>query len=119
MNLEQMRQATIEALDDLKGRDIVVLDTSRLSSLFECVIIASGDSTRQTKAMARRVQDRLRALGAGVVGVEGAQEGDWILVDMGSLVVHIMHPATRAYYNLEELWSTHHLPAARLRAAAT
>jgi len=119
MNLEQMQQTTIEALEDLKGRDIVVLDTSRLSSLFECVVIASGDSTRQTKAMAKRVQDRLKALGARVIGVEGEQEGDWILVDMGSLIVHIMHPATRAYYNLEELWSTHHLPAARRQVAAT
>lgn len=119
MNLEQMQQTTIEALEDLKGRDIVVLDTSRLSSLFECVVIASGDSTRQTKAMAKRVQDRLKALGASVIGVEGEQEGDWILVDMGSLIVHIMHPATRAYYNLEELWSTHHLPAARRQVAAT
>jgi ribosome-associated protein len=119
MDLERMRQGTLEALEDLKGRDIVVLDTSQLSSLFECVIIASGDSTRQTKAMAKRVQERLKGLGATVVGVEGEREGDWILVDMGSLVVHIMHPATRSYYNLEELWTAHHLPAARRRAAAT
>jgi len=119
MNLEQMKQATIEALEDLKGRDIAVLDTGRISSLFECVIIASGDSTRQTRAMAKRVQDRVKGLGARVIGVEGEQEGEWILVDLGSLIVHIMHPATRAYYNLEELWSTQYLPAARRRAAAT
>ncbi|MET0217856.1 MAG: ribosome silencing factor [Burkholderiales bacterium] len=119
MKLEQMKQAAIEALEDVKGRDVVVLDTIGLSSLFDCMIIASGDSTRQTKAMANRVQDRLKALGASVLGVEGERDGDWILVDLGTVIVHIMHPATRAYYNLEELWGPQYLPAARRQAAAT
>jgi len=110
---------TIEALEDVKGRDIVVLDTSRLSSLFDCMIIASADSTRQAKAMAKRVQERIKARGAEVVGVEGEQDGDWVLVDLGSVIVHIMHPATRAYYNLEELWGPQFLPAARRQAASS
>jgi len=110
---------TIEALEDVKGRDIVVLDTSRLSSLFDCMIIASADSTRQAKAMAQRVQERIKARGAAVLGVEGEQDGDWVLVDLGSVIVHIMHPATRAYYNLEELWGPQFLPAARRQAASS
>jgi ribosome-associated protein len=119
MELERMKGATVEALEDVKGRDIVVLDTSRLSSLFDCMIIVSGDSTRQTKAMANRVEERLKALGAHVLGVEGGRDGDWILVDLGNVIVHIMHPATRAYYNLEELWGAQSLPATRRRVAAT
>ena len=119
MKLDQMKRATVEALEDVKGRDIVVLDTSHLSSLFDCMIIASADSTRQTRAMANRVQERLKALGAAVLGVEGEREGDWVLVDLGNLIVHIMHPATRAYYNLEELWGPQSLPATRRQVAAT
>jgi ribosome-associated protein len=118
MKLEETKQVTIEALEDVKARDIVVLDTSRLSSLFECMIIASADSTRQAKAMANRVQERIKDRGAGVLGVEGEREGDWILVDLGSVIVHIMHPATRNYYNLEELWGPQFLPAARRQAAS-
>jgi ribosome-associated protein len=119
MELEETKRVTIEALDDVKARDIVVLDTSRLSSLFECMIIATADSTRQAKAMAQRVQERIKARGAGVIGVEGEQDGDWVLVDLGSVIVHIMHPATRAYYNLEELWGPQFLPAARRQAASS
>jgi ribosome-associated protein len=119
MKPEETKRLTIEALEDVKGRDIVVLDTSRLSSLFDCMIIASADSTRQAKAMAQRVQERIKARGAEVVGVEGEQDGDWVLVDLGSVIVHIMHPATRAYYNLEELWGPQFLPAARRQAASS
>jgi ribosome-associated protein len=119
MELEETKRVTIEALDDVKARDIVVLDTSRLSSLFECMIIATADSTRQAKAMAQRVQERVKARGGGVIGVEGEQDGDWVLVDLGSVIVHIMHPATRAYYNLEELWGPQFLPAARRQAASS
>lgn len=118
MELKQMKKATIDALEEVKGRDIVVLDTSRLSSLFECMIIASADSTRQSKALADRVQQRLKALGANVLGVEGAQDGEWILIDLGAVIVHIMHPATRVYYNLEELWGPQHLTRARRQAAS-
>jgi ribosome-associated protein len=119
MRPEETKQLTIEALEDVKGRDIVVLDTSRLSSLFDCMIIASADSTRQAKAMSQRVQERIKARGGEILGVEGEQDGDWILVDLGSVIVHIMHPATRAYYNLEELWGPQFLPAARRQAASS
>jgi ribosome-associated protein len=119
MKLEETKRLTIEALEDVKGRDILVLDTDRLSSLFDCMIIASADSTRQARAMAQRVQERIKARGAEVLGVEGEQEGDWVLVDLGSVIVHIMHPATRAYYNLEELWGPQFLPATRRQAASS
>jgi ribosome-associated protein len=119
MELEETKRLTIEALEDVKGRDIVVLETSRLSSLFDCMIVASADSTRQAKAMAQRVQERIKACGAEVLGVEGEQDGDWVLVDLGSVIVHIMHPATRAYYNLEELWGPQFLPAALRQAASS
>jgi len=118
MNLEEIKQVTVEALEDVKARDLVVLDTSRLSSLFECMIIATADSTRQAKAMAQRLQERIKARGAEVLGVEGERAGDWILVDLGSVVVHIMHPATRAYYNLEELWGPQFVPARRQAASS-
>lgn len=118
MKPEETKRLTIEALEDVKGRDIVVLDTSRLSSLFDCMIIASADSARQAKAMAQRVQERIKARGAAVLGVEG-EDGDWVLVDLGSVIVHIMHPATRAYYNLEELWGPLFLPAARRQTASS
>ncbi|MBL8542123.1 MAG: ribosome silencing factor [Betaproteobacteria bacterium] len=119
MKPEETKQLTIEALEDVKGRDIVVLDTRRLSSLFDCMIIASADSSRQARAMSRRVQERVKARGAAILGVEGEQDGDWVLVDLGSVIVHIMHPATRAYYNLEELWGPQFLHSARRQAASS
>jgi ribosome-associated protein len=119
MKPDETKRLTIEALEDVKGRDIVVLDTRRLSSLFDWMIIASADSSRQARAMAERVQERMKAQGAEVLGVEGEPGGDWILVDLGSVVVHVMHPATRAYYNLEELWGPQFAPAARRHAASS
>ena len=81
-----------------------MLDTAQLTSLFERVVIASADSTRQTKALAASVRDRMKELGEHVIGMEGEAVGEWVLVDLGDIVVHIMHPAVRAHYNLEELW---------------
>ena len=104
MKLSSMKQAVVAALEDIKARDIVVLDVRHLTSLFDCMIIASAESTRQTRALANRVQEKLKELGASVSGVEGQQSGEWILVDLGQIVVHVMQPATREYYNLEELW---------------
>ena len=101
-----MKAAVVDALEDIKAKDITVLDVSKMTSLFDCIIIASADSTRQTKALASNVQEKLKALGASVVGVEGEDSGDWVLVDLGDIVVHIMHPTVREYYNLEELWGT-------------
>ncbi len=104
MRLDKMVTATVAALEDVKGRDIVVLDVGRMTALFERIIVASGESTRQNRALAGNVQEKLKTLGATVHGVEGADNGEWILVDLGAVVVHIMQPAIRQYYNLEELW---------------
>lgn len=104
MKLDKMVKIAVSALEDIKARDIVVLDVANISSLFERMIIASADSARQTKALANSVQEKLKGLGGTVYGVEGEQTGEWILVDLGSVVVHIMQPAVRTYYNLEGLW---------------
>jgi ribosome-associated protein len=104
MDLRTKQRAVVDALEDIKGHDIVVYDTAAMPSMFERVVIASGDSTRQVKALADHVQEKLKALGARTYGVEGAKSGEWILVDFGDLVVHIMHPTVRSFYNLEEIW---------------
>jgi ribosome-associated protein len=118
MRLDKMVKATVAALDDIKGRDIVVLDVRKLTSLFDKIIIASADSTRQAKAMSDNVQEKLKAEGAKVYGVEGAQAGEWILVDLGGVIVHIMQPAVRQHYNLEELWTPPRATRRRAPAAA-
>ena len=104
MNINEKAAAVVAALEDIKASDITVLDTTPLTSLFERVIIASADSTRQTKALAGSVKDKMKELGESVLGSEGEQTGEWVLVDLGDIVVHVMHPAVRAHYNLEELW---------------
>jgi ribosome-associated protein len=117
MRLDKLVKSTVDALDDIKGRDIVVLDVRKLTSLFDKIVIASADSTRQAKAMSDNVQEKLKAAGAKVYGVEGEQVGEWILVDLGAVIVHIMQPTVRQHYNLEELW-TPPKPARRRRASA-
>jgi ribosome-associated protein len=104
MDIRAKQRAVVEALEDVKGRDIIVYNTARMPSMFERVVIASGDSNRQVKALADRVQERIRELGSRVYGVEGEKAGEWVLVDLGDVVVHIMHPAVREFYNLEEVW---------------
>ena len=104
MDLRTKQRAVVEALEDVKGRDIIVFNTARMPSMFERVVIASGDSNRQVKALADRVQERIVELGSRVYGVEGEKAGEWVLVDLGDVVVHIMHPAVREFYNLEEVW---------------
>ncbi len=116
MDIRKKQRAVVDALDDVKGRDIVVFNTARHASMFERVVIASGDSTRQVKALADRVQERVRELGGRVYGVEGESNAEWVLVDLGDVVVHIMHPAVRSYYNLEEIWGG---KTVRLKPAAT
>ena len=105
MDIRKMEKAAVAALEDIKARDIVVLKVAHLSPLFERMIIASADSTRQVKALADNVQQKLKALGAEVLSVEGEHTGEWILVDLGSVIVHVMQPGIRQYYNLEELWT--------------
>jgi ribosome-associated protein len=104
MQVEEIRDIALAALDEIKARDIVVLDVRKLTSLFDYMIVASGDSARQSKALARNVHDRVKAAGGDVVGIEGEQTGEWVLVDLGAVVVHVMQPAIRDYYSLEELW---------------
>jgi ribosome-associated protein len=104
MDIRTKQRAVVEALEDVKGRDIIVYNTARMPSMFERVVIASGDSNRQVKALADRVQERITELGSRVYGVEGEKAGEWVLVDLGDVVVHIMHPAVREFYNLEEVW---------------
>lgn len=105
MNTDQIATAVVTAIDNIKGQDIVVLDVSNQSALFERMIIASAESTRQTKAIAHNVQVELKALGVPDQGIEGLTSGEWVLLDLGSIVVHIMQPAVRQYYDLEALWS--------------
>jgi ribosome-associated protein len=104
MDIRVKQRAVVDALEDVKGRDIVVFNTARLPSMFERVVIASGDSNRQVNALAEHVQDRIKELGGRVYGVEGKSSGEWVLVDLGDVVVHIMHPTVREFYNLEEIW---------------
>lgn len=104
MDIRKKQRVVVEALEDIKGHDILVYDTARLPSMFERVVIASGDSTRQVKALADHVQEKIRESGARVYGVEGEATGEWVLVDLGDIVVHIMHPTVREFYNLEEVW---------------
>ena len=104
MDIRTKQRAVVEALEDVKGRDIVVFNVARQTAYFERVVIASGDSNRQVNALAASVQEKLKAMGAKIAGVEGRRNGDWVLVDLGDIVVHVMHPAVRSHYNLEELW---------------
>ncbi len=104
MNTEQLQKLAIDALEDVKAKDIVVLDVTKLTTLFETLIIASGDSTRQVKALANNVREKIKEAGGEVLSVEGEQSGEWVLADLGSIVVHVMQPAVRDYYNLEGLW---------------
>jgi ribosome-associated protein len=94
----------VDALEDVKAQEIQVFDTEHLSSLFERVIIASGTSNRQTKALAASVRDKVRNAGFGKPRIEGEDNGEWIIVDCGPAVVHVMQPTIRTYYNLEQIW---------------
>jgi ribosome-associated protein len=101
---QKLQRAIVDALEDVKAQDIQVFDTEHLSPLFERVIIASGTSNRQTKALAASVRDKVREAGFGKPRMEGEDNGEWIIVDCGQAVAHIMQPTIRTYYNLEEIW---------------
>ena len=113
MDIRAKQRAVVEALENVKGRDIVVFNVAAQTAYFERVVIASGDSNRQVNALASHVQEKLKSLGANVVGVEGRRNGEWVLVDLGDIVVHVMHPAVRSHYNLEELWGGKEVKMAR------
>jgi ribosome-associated protein len=104
MDIRKKQQAVVAALDDIKARDVTAFNVTHLTTLFDRVIIATADSARQAKALAVHLQEKLKGLGERVYGIEGEAGGDWVLVDLGDIVVHIMQPAVRQYYNLEELW---------------
>ena len=99
------KKLVIAALEDIKARDIVAIDVRKVTAMFDWIVIATAESARQTKALARHVDDTLREAGAVIIGTEGEDSGEWVLVDSGDVVAHIMQPATREYYNLEELWN--------------
>jgi ribosome-associated protein len=103
-DIQKLQRAIVDALEDVKAQDLQVFDTEHLSPLFERVIIASGTSNRQTKALAASVRDKVREAGFGKPRIEGEDNGEWIIVDCGSAVAHIMQPTIRSYYNLEEIW---------------
>ena len=103
-DIQKLQRTIVDALEDVKAQEIQVFDTEHLSSLFERVIIASGTSNRQTKALAASVRDKVRNAGFGKPRIEGEDNGEWIIVDCGPAVVHVMQPTIRTYYNLEEIW---------------
>ena len=103
-DIQKLQRVIVDALEDVKAQEIVVFDTEKQTALFERVMIASGTSNRQTRALAMSVRDAVNKAGFGKPRVEGEENGEWIIVDCGSAVVHVMQPAIRSYYHLEELW---------------
>jgi len=104
MDIKKLQALVVDALEDVKGQDISVYDTVHLTSLFDRIAVVSGTSNRQTKALAASVRDKVKEAGGDVIGVEGETTGEWVLVDLGDMIVHIMQPAIRQYYRLEEIW---------------
>ncbi len=104
MDPKKLQRVVVDALDDIKAQDVRVFDTTAQTELFDRVVIATGTSNRQTRALASHVRDKVKEAGAPVISMEGADSGEWVLVDLGDIVVHVMQPAIRQYYNLEELW---------------
>ena len=104
MDIRKLQRAIVDGLEDVKAQDILVFNTEHLSPLFERVIVASGASNRQTKALASSVRDAVKSAGLPVLATEGEDNGEWIIVDCGAAVAHIMQPPMREYYRLEEIW---------------
>jgi ribosome-associated protein len=104
MDIKKLQTLVVDALEDVKGQDIVLFDTTGLTSLFDRIAVVSGTSNRQTKALAASVRDKVKQAGGDVIGLEGEDTGEWVLVDLGDMIVHIMQPAIRQYYRLEEIW---------------
>ncbi|HJU98969.1 MAG TPA: ribosome silencing factor [Burkholderiaceae bacterium] len=104
MDIKKLQSLVVDALEDVKAQDIVLFDTTHLTSLFDRIAIASGTSNRQTKALAASVRDKVKEAGGDVYGMEGEDTGEWVLVDLGDMIVHIMQAPIRAYYRLEEIW---------------
>ena len=111
MELEELKGIVVAALEELKVVDLKVLDVRRIASFTDLMVIASGTSSRHVRALADKVIERCKAAGVRPLGLEGEREAEWILVDLGDIVVHVMSPAMRDYYNLEKLWSVGDQPS--------
>ena len=107
MDIRKLQRVIVNALEDVKAQDIKIFNTSKQTALFERVIVATANSNRQTRALGHHVFMEVKENGGDAVGIEGLETGEWVLVDCGSAIVHIMQPALRAYYNLEELWGSY------------
>lgn len=104
MDVRKLQRTIVDALEDVKAQDIKVFNTTAMTGLFDRVVLATGTSNRQTRALATHVRDKVKAAGGDIISVEGQDTGEWVLVDAGDAVIHIMQPAIREYYNLEEIW---------------
>ena len=114
MDIRKLQKIAVAALEDIKGKNIEIINTAKISSMFDRVIICTGDSNRQVNALARNVLEKIREAGGEVISIEGEEGGEWVLVDLGEIVVHVMQASVRQYYNLEELWQA--TPAQRRKA---
>src|SRR5574343_1450907 len=119
MDIKKLQTLVVDALEDVKGQEIKVFDTTHLTSLFDRIAIVSGTSNRQTKALAASVRDKVKEAGGDIVGMEGEETGEWVLVDLVDMIVHIMQPAIRAYYRLEEIWGDKEVSLAVAKRGAT
>ena len=118
MDIKKLQNLVVSALEDIKAQDIQLFDTMHLTSMFDRIAIASGTSNRQTKALAASVRDKVKEAGGQVLSMEGENTGEWVLVDLGDMVVHIMQPTIRAYYRLEEIWGDKPVSLATAKRAA-
>lgn len=116
MDIRKLQKVVVDALEDIKAKDIEIINTTKLTAMFDRVIIASADSNRQTRALANNVVVKVKEAGGEVLSTEGENTGEWVLVDLGAVIVHVMQPAVRAHYKLEELWAT--TPAQRRKMIA-
>ena len=104
IDIPKLQRICVDALEDIKARDIEVFDVREQTAMFDRVILATAESARQGRALANNLREKVKTAGAKVYGVEGEDPGDWVLIDLGDMVIHIMQPAMRMHYNLEELW---------------
>jgi ribosome-associated protein len=119
MDIKKLQALVVDALEDVKAQEIKVFDTVHLTSLFDRIAIASGTSNRQTKALAASVRDKVKENGGTIISVEGEDTGEWVLVDLGDMIVHIMQPPIRAYYRLEEIWGEKEVKMGAAKRTAT